>query len=107
LHSGEPHNMYPTPDIIRQIKSRWMRWAGYVACMGAERRVQNVLVGKPEGNRRLGRPRHRWENEIRMDLGETGWEGRGVKWILLAQDRDRCGAHVNVVMNRRVPTPRC
>jgi hypothetical protein len=61
LHSGELHKLYPSPDIIRQIKSRIMRWAGYVARMGEGRNVNRVLMGKPEGKRPLGRPRRRWD----------------------------------------------
>jgi hypothetical protein len=72
LHSEELHNLYSSPDIIRQIKSRRMRWAGHVAGMGEERKLYNVLVGKPEGKRPLGRPRRRWEDGIRMDLREIG-----------------------------------
>jgi hypothetical protein len=64
--------LYLSPNIIRQIKSRKMTWAGHVARMGEERRVCRVLVGKPEGRRSLGRPRRRWDDGIRMDLGETG-----------------------------------
>jgi hypothetical protein len=60
-----------------------------------------ILVGKPEGKRPLGRPRRRWADNIKMDLGEVGWDGRD--WIDLAQDRDQWNAHVNVVMNLRVP----
>jgi hypothetical protein len=71
--------------------------------MGEGRNVYRVLVGKPEGKRPLGRPRHRWEDEIKMDLRETGWEG--VEWIHLAQDRDRWRAVVNAVMNLRVLAP--
>jgi hypothetical protein len=58
LHSGELHNLYSSPDIIRQFKSRRMRWVGHVACMGKERKVYKVLVGKPEGKRLLERSRH-------------------------------------------------
>jgi hypothetical protein len=68
LHSGELHNLYTSPDIIRQIKSRRMRWAGHVARMGERRNVYRVLVGKPEVKRLLGRPRRRWEDGIKMDL---------------------------------------
>jgi hypothetical protein len=100
----ELHNLYSSPDIIRQLKSRRMRWAGHVACMGEDRKVYKVLVGKPEGKRALGRPRHRWEFGIRMDLREIGWEG--VDWIRLAEDRDRWLAVVNAVMNLRVLAPR-
>jgi hypothetical protein len=78
LHDGELHNLYSSPDIIRQIKSRRMRWAGHVADMGEGRKVYRVLVGKPEGKRPLGRPRHRWEVGIKVDLGEIGWWGCGV-----------------------------
>jgi hypothetical protein len=73
LHSEELHNLYSSPDIIRQIKSRRMRWAGHVARMGEERKLNKVLLGKPEGKRPLGSPRRRWEYGIRMDLRETGW----------------------------------
>jgi hypothetical protein len=79
-----------------------MRWAGYVARMGEERKVYKV--GKPEGKRPLGRPRRRWENGLRMDLRETGFGG--VDWIRLAQDRDRWRAVVSAVMNLRVLAPR-
>jgi hypothetical protein len=79
LHNEELHNLYSSPDIIRQVQSRRMRWAGHVAHMGEERKVYNVLVRKPEGKRPLGRPRRRWEYGIRMDLGEIGLEG--VDWI--------------------------
>jgi hypothetical protein len=73
LHNEELHNWYSSPDIIRQVKSRRMRWAGYVARMGEERKVYyKVLVGKPEGRRPLGRPRRRWEDGVRMDLREIG-----------------------------------
>jgi hypothetical protein len=80
LHNEELHNLYSSPDIIKQIKLRQMRWAGQVAHMGEERKVYKVLVGKPEVTRPLGRPRHRWEDGIRMDLRKIGW-GRGVNWI--------------------------
>jgi hypothetical protein len=76
LQNGELHNMY-SPDIIRQIKSRRMRWAGHVARMGEGRNGYRVLVGKPEGKRPLERPRRRWEGGIKMDLRGIGW-GSGV-----------------------------
>jgi hypothetical protein len=82
------------------IKSRRMRWAGHVAQVGEESGVYKVLVGKPEGKRPLGRPRRRWEDNIRMDLQEVGCGG--MDWIGLAQDRDRWRALVNAVMNFRV-----
>jgi hypothetical protein len=72
-HIEELHNLYSSPHIVRQIKSRRMRWAGHVARMGEERKVYKVLVGKPEGERPLGRPRSRWEDGIRIDLREIGW----------------------------------
>jgi hypothetical protein len=72
LHSEELHNLYSSLDIIRQVKSRRMRWAGHVARMGEERKVYKVLMGNPEGKRPLGRPRRRWEYGIRMDLREIG-----------------------------------
>jgi hypothetical protein len=76
LHSGELHNLYLSPDIIRQIKSRRMRWAGHVARMGEWRKVYRVLVGRPEGKRQLERPRCRWEDGIKMD--RVDWLGGGV-----------------------------
>jgi hypothetical protein len=104
LHSEELHNLYSSPDIIRQVKSRRMRWAGHVARMGEERKVYKVLVGKPEGRRPLGRPRRRWGDGIRMDLREIGLGG--VDWIRLAQDRDWWRAVVSAAMNLRVLAPR-
>jgi hypothetical protein len=93
--------LYFSPSIIRVIKSRRMRWAGYAARMRERRNAYRILVGKPEGKMPLGRPRRRWVGNIRMDLGEVGWDGRD--WIDLAQDRDRWRAYVNAVMNLRVP----
>jgi hypothetical protein len=81
LHNGELHNLYSSPDIIRQIKPRRMRLAGHVAHIGEGRKVCRALVGNPEGKRPLERPRHRWEDEIKMDLREIGWGG--VEWIHL------------------------
>ena len=78
-----------------------MRWTGHVACVGEGRGTYRVLVGKPEGKRPLGRPRHRWEDNIKMDLQEVGCWGMG--WMRLAQDRDRWWALVNAVMNLQVP----
>jgi hypothetical protein len=75
LHSGELHNLYSSPDIIRQIRSRRMRWVGHVACMGEGRNMYRFLVGKPEGKRPIEGPRCRWEDGIRIDLGEIGWGG--------------------------------
>jgi hypothetical protein len=75
LHNEELHNFYPSADIIRQIKSKRMGWAGNVAHTGEERKVYKVLVRKPEGNRPLGRQRRRWEDMIRMDLRKIVWGG--------------------------------
>jgi hypothetical protein len=99
LHSEELHNLNSSPDIIRKIKSRRMRWARHAARMGEERKLFKVLVGKAEGKRPLGRSRCRWEDGIRMDLREIGLGG--VDWIRLAQDRDRWRAVVSAVMNLR------
>jgi hypothetical protein len=104
LHIEELHNLYSSPDIIRQVKSRRMRWAGHVARMGEDRKVYKILLGKPEGKRPLGRPRRRWENGIRVDLREIGLEG--LNWIRLTQDRGRWRAVVSAVMNLRVVAPR-
>jgi hypothetical protein len=88
-------------QIVRVIKSRRIRWAGHVACMGEGRGVYRVLVGRPKGKRPLGRPRHRWENNIKMDLMEIGIDG--AIWIQLAQDMVQWQAFVNMVMNLWVP----
>jgi hypothetical protein len=87
LHNEELNNLYSSPNILRVIKLRRMRCAGHVARKGEERVVYRVLVGKPEGRRPLGRPRHRWENNIRMNLRKVGCGC--VDWMELAQDRDR------------------
>jgi hypothetical protein len=96
-------SQFVTTLNIRKIKSRRMRWAGHVARMGEEREVYKVLVKKLEGRRPLEKPRRRWEDEIRMHLGKTGWGS--VEWIQLAQDRDRWRAVVNTAMNLRVLAP--
>jgi hypothetical protein len=75
LHNDELHNLYPSPNIIRMIKSRRTRWAGRKARMGEKRNAYRVLVGKPEGKRPLGRPRRRWFDNINMELREIGWDG--------------------------------
>ena len=72
LHNKELNDLYSLPNIVRVAKSRRMRWAGHVARMGEDRGVHRVLVGKPEGKRPLGRPRRRWEENIKMDLQEVG-----------------------------------
>jgi hypothetical protein len=92
LHNEELYNLYASQNIIREIKSRIMRLAAHVARMGETRNAYNILIGKPECKRQLGRPRCRWE-DIRMDSRELGWEV--VDWIHLA--------FVNTVMNLRAP----
>jgi hypothetical protein len=72
LHNEELHNLYCSPSIIRMIKSRRMRWTGHVARMGEKRNGYRIRLGKPEGKRPLGRPRPRWEDNIRMDFREIG-----------------------------------
>jgi hypothetical protein len=100
LHNEELNELYSSANIIRVIKSRRMRWAGHVARMGEKRGADRVLVGRREGRRSLGRPRRRWEDNIKMDLQEVGW---GMEWFQLTQDRDRWRDLVNAVMNLRVP----
>ena len=87
LHNEELNDLYCSPNIVRVIKWRRMRWAGHVARMGEERGLYRVLMGKPEGKRPLRRPRRRWVNNIRMDLQEVGFWF--MDWIGLAEDRDR------------------
>jgi hypothetical protein len=101
LHNEELHGLYSSPNIVRVIKARRMRWAGHVARMEEMKGAYNILVGKPEGRRPLGRPRRRWEDNIKMGLREMGFGD--VDRIYLAQDRDRWRALVNKVMNLRVP----
>jgi hypothetical protein len=87
LHNEELRDLYSSPSIIRIMKPRRMRWAGHVARRREKRNAYRLLVGNPEGKRRLGRPRRRWVDNIRMDLGEVGWGV--VDWIGLAKDRNR------------------
>jgi hypothetical protein len=93
LHNEELFGLYSSPSIIRVIEARRMRWAGHVVRMEEVRGTYNILVGKPEGRRPLGRPRRRWEDNIKMDFGEIGFGD--VDWIHLAQDRYRWRALVN------------
>ncbi|KAJ4431153.1 hypothetical protein ANN_19748 [Periplaneta americana] len=99
LHNTELHALYSSPDIIRNIKSRYLRWARHVARMGESRNAYRVLVGRPEGKRPLGRSRRRWEDNIKMDLKEVGNDDRD--WINLAQDRDQWRVYVRAAMNLR------
>jgi hypothetical protein len=88
LHNDELHSLYSSPNIVGVIKSRWMGWVGHVARLGEGRGVYRVLVWRSEGKRPLGRPRRRWEDNIKMDLREIGIDGAGF---------------VGTVMNRRFP----
>jgi len=101
LHNVELDDLYCSPNIVRVIKSRRMRWARHVARRGEERRVYRVLVGKPEGRRPLGSPRRRWVDNIRMALQEVGCGY--MEWIGLALDRVSWRTLVSAVMNLRVP----
>ena len=100
LHNEELNDLYCSPNTVGVIKSSRMRWAGHVADMGERRGVYRVLVGKPEGKRPLGRPRHRWEDNIKKDLQKVGCGG--MEWFKLAQDRDRWRTLVNAVTNLQV-----
>jgi len=99
--NGELNDLYSSPNIVRVIKSRRMRWARHVARMSEESGVYRVLVGKTEGRRPLGRPRRRWGDNIRMDLQQVGCVY--MDWIGLAQDRDSWRTLVSAVMDLRVP----
>jgi hypothetical protein len=101
LLNDELHDLYSSPNIVRVIKSRRMRWAGHVARMEEGRGVYRVLVGRPEGKRPLGRPRRGWEDNIKMDFRERGIDG--TNWIQLTQVRVQWRAFVNTVMSLRVP----
>jgi hypothetical protein len=106
LKMSHIHCSYIKPDFFRNesfriIKSRRMRWAGHAARMGEKRNTYRLLVRKPERKRPLGRPRRRWVDNIRMDLGEVGWGD--VDWIGVAKDRNRWRALVNSVLNLRAP----
>jgi hypothetical protein len=100
LHNEEFHNLYSSPSIIRMIKPRRMRLAGHIAQMGQKRNAYRILVGKPEGNRPLGRPRLRLVDNIKMDIRETGWSC--MESIDLAQDRDQWKVPVYTVMKYQV-----
>jgi hypothetical protein len=100
LHNDELHSLYSSPTLVRVIKSR-MRWMGPVVCMREGRGVYRVLVGRPEGKGPLGRPRCRWEDNIKLDLREIGMDG--ASWIQLAQDRAQWHTFVSMLMNLWVP----
>ena len=104
LHNEELSDLYSLPNIVQVVKLRRMRWAGHVARMVEGRGVHRVLVGKPEGKRTLGRPKRRWEDNIKMDLQEVG--GSCGDWMELALDRDRWRALVGTVRNLPVPKMR-
>ena len=99
LHNKELNDLYCSPNIVRVVKSRIMKWVGHVARMGESRGVYKDLVWEPEGQRPVRTPRHRWEHNIKMDLQEAGYED--MDWSNVAQDRDRWWAIVNVIMNLR------
>jgi hypothetical protein len=101
MHNEELRDLYSSPNIIRIMKSRRMRWAWHVARMGEKRNACRLLGRKPEENRPLGRPKRRRVNNIRMDLVEVEWGDVG--WIGLVQDRNRWRALVSSVLNLRVP----
>jgi len=101
LHNEEFNDPYCSPNIVGLIKSRRIRQAGYVARMGKKRGVYRDFVGNPEGKRPFGRPRRRWEDNIKMDLQEVGCGE--MNWIELVQNRDSWRALVNAMMNLRVP----
>jgi hypothetical protein len=96
LHNDELHSLYSSPNIVRVIKSRKLRWAGHVARMGEGIGVYRVLVGRPEGKRPLGRPRRRWEDNINTDLTEIGIDG--ANWIRLYRVRIQWRTFVKTVM---------
>ena len=101
LHNEKLNDLYSSTNIVRVIKSGRMKWAGHVARMGEERGVYRVLVWKQKGKRPLGRSRHRWVDNIRMDLQKVGCGY--MDWIGRAQDRDRWRTLVSAVMNLRIP----
>ena len=101
IDNAELYALNSSPNTFPVIKSRRMRWVGHAERTGTRTGVDRVLVGRPDGKKPLGRPRPRWEDNIKMDLQEVGWGG--MAWIAVAQDRDRWRALVNEVTNLRVP----
>jgi hypothetical protein len=100
VHNEELHNLYTSPNIVTVFTARRMRWAGHVARMGKMRNEYNIFAGKPERKSPFGRPRHKWEDNIRIYLREIGWEI--LNWMHLVQDRDQWRALMDTVMNFRV-----
>jgi hypothetical protein len=100
LHNDELHSLYSSPNIVRVIKSRRLKWGGHVARMVEGRSVYTILIGRSEGKIPLGRPRRRWEDNIKMDLRKIGMNG--ANWIRLAQDGVHWRGFVSTVMNLRV-----
>jgi hypothetical protein len=105
LHNEELNDLYHSHKTVQVIKLRRIRWVGHVAYMGERRGIYRVLVGKPEGKRLFGRPRCRWEDNIKMDLQEVGCGG--MDWIELATDTDRWWAVVNAVMKMARLSAQC
>ena len=101
LHIEELHSLYRSPNIVREITSRRLRWAGHVVRMEEGRNAFKIIPGKYTGNRSLGRPRRRWEDNIRMDLEEIGINAGNC--VDSAQDRNYWRALVNAALNLRVP----
>ena len=101
MESRKLHSLYHSFNIVRVIKYRRLRWTSHVARMEESRRAFKILTSKPTGKRLLGRPRHRWEDNITMDLKEIGVSTRN--WVDLAQDKDYCRALLNAALNVRVP----
>ena len=101
LHKEELHSLYRSPNIVRLTKSRKLRLTGHVARMEKDRSDFKILTGKPTGKRHLGRPRRRWEDNIRMDLDEIGINAGN--WVDSAQDRNYWRALLNSALNLRVP----
>jgi hypothetical protein len=101
LHNDELHNLYSSLNIVRAIKSRRMRWAGHVTSIAEGRGAYRVLVGRPEGKRPLGRPRRKWDDNIKVDIRKMGIDG--LNWIRLAQDGVHWPTFINTLMNLQVP----
>ena len=101
FHNEELHSLYRSPNIVRVIKSRRLRWAGHVARIEEDKSSLKILTGKPTGKRHLGTPRRRWEDNIRMSIEEIGVSAGN--WVDSAQDRNYWRALVNAALNLRVP----